>query len=70
LQLAAGFLIGQLAAVRFQEMTCRGQCSLDSSKISGGRQGVGQAKFGNQVMVRGGVARFPAGRVEDWRGVP
>ena len=56
MQLATGFLIAELAAVHVQEMTCRAERALDTSKIGGSREGIGEGKFGDEVMMGGGLA--------------
>ena len=39
-----------------QEMTCRAERALDTSKIGGSREGIGEGKFGDAVMMGGGLA--------------
>jgi len=37
-------------------MTCGAERALDTSQIRGSREGIGQGKFGNEVMMGGGLA--------------
>ena len=56
MQLAAGFVIAELAAIHVQEMTCGTKGTLDTGEIRGEREGVGEREFGDEVVLGSGLA--------------